>query len=104
MSCFTVVLGCLNILRLERVRLGRNHYAILAGILFPASFDAFNHLAYFSHQLWWPREVFAALGTPISWLSWLILLWGMWRYDPPGSQLSIPENCLNNPRTREVTP
>ena len=103
--CFIAVLGGINLTRLRYVALGRNYYAILGGVLFPGVLGALNHLAYFSRLPWWPRDLFVHLGDPIVWLAWLVMLFGMWRYDPPKPKNRNPSEApLKTPRGSEVLP
>lgn len=83
---FVTVLGGIVLFRLILTRdliVGANYYSILGGLLFPHALYALNHLAYFSKLPWWPVSVFAHLGEPVFVLSWLVILAGMRRYDPP---------------------
>lgn len=89
---FVMALGAANISRLRGIVLGNNYYAMLGGILFPNILAAMAHLAYFSRFEWWPRSFLVYLGEPIVWLSWLIILAGMWRCDPPELQETLPRD------------
>lgn len=80
---FPTLLVLANLTRFRDHILGWNVYAILGGLFLHNALGSIAHLVYLADLSLAVDQVFHQLGNYIAWLAWIVILLGMWRYDPP---------------------